>query len=132
MMWQKADQTLHTAVFGEHGHTVDEAFLEGGINAYLAQLTNKIPTSEAAIRAAKKFFLERVNSTLEAIMADCPQPSHGRKYSDRDIKGYVQYAADVIVEYVSRLLHADPPVRINHQRRVAKTDAWYGTFTSSS
>lgn len=112
-------------VGGKQSHRVDESFLEGGINSFLARIVNRTYNPQQARRECLKFFYARACDQISFLLRDLPSESHGKSWAEKDINGYMQYAVDIIVDVVIRVATSPPPQRLPHQRKVI-ADAFEG------
>jgi len=116
---------------GEHPECIDEAFLEGGVNAKLAARTKTYTNEEEARASCLRMFAKRTDSTIkQAKEAFTTEYGHLKYMTKRDIEDLTLRAGEVIVSVIERICNAteqQKPYRVNKRgnaRRGYTCDAW--------
>lgn len=103
-------------------HSLDEDFIETGINSRLAAIVAREQTCSVARRQCILYFAGLCDPGVASLLSAIPEESHGKRFSD----DYILVSKNTAVDYIKKLVLrvAQAPADLWPTRTSANPDKW--------
>jgi hypothetical protein len=100
-------------------HSLDEDFIETGINAHLADIVNREQVNGIARKQSIAHFAGLLDAEVNNLLGAVPEESHGKRFSDQWLQASKEKGEKFISDLVDRISAAELPERVGKDKFIA-------------